>query len=36
MPRPRTLDSRETPEFGRYSRHIRKRFEELGVLRGKA
>ena len=36
MPRPRTLDSRETAEFGRYSRHIRKRFEELGVLRGRA
>jgi NitT/TauT family transport system ATP-binding protein len=35
LPRPRTLDSRETPEFGRYARHIRKRFEELGVLRGK-
>jgi NitT/TauT family transport system ATP-binding protein len=36
IPRPRTLDSRETPEFGRYAKHIRKRFEELGVLRGKA
>ena len=36
MPRPRTLDSRETPEFGGYAKHIRKRFEELGVLKGKA
>ena len=36
LPRPRTLDSRETPEFGHYARSIRKRFEELGVLRGKA
>jgi NitT/TauT family transport system ATP-binding protein len=36
LPRPRTLDSRETPEFGHYTRTIRKRFEELGVLRGKA
>jgi NitT/TauT family transport system ATP-binding protein len=36
LPRPRTLDSRETPEFGRYAKHIRRRFEELGVLRGKA
>jgi NitT/TauT family transport system ATP-binding protein len=36
LPRPRTLDSRETPEFGRYARQIRKRFEELGVLQGKA
>ena len=36
LPRPRTLDSRETPEFGHYARSIRKRFEALGVLRGKA
>jgi NitT/TauT family transport system ATP-binding protein len=36
LPRPRTLDSRETVEFGRYAKNIRKRFEELGVLRGKA
>ena len=36
LPRPRSLDSRETPEFGRYSKRIRARFEELGVLRGKA
>jgi NitT/TauT family transport system ATP-binding protein len=35
MPRPRTLDSRETPEFGGYAKHIRKRFEALGVVRGK-
>ena len=36
LPRPRTLDSRETPEFGRYAKHIRGLFEELGVLKGKA
>jgi NitT/TauT family transport system ATP-binding protein len=36
LPRPRTLDSRETPEFGRYAKHIRHLFEELGVLKGKA
>jgi NitT/TauT family transport system ATP-binding protein len=36
LPRPRTLDSRETPEFGHYAKSIRKRFEELGVLRSKA
>jgi NitT/TauT family transport system ATP-binding protein len=36
LPRPRTLDSRETPEFGHYAKSIRKRFEALGVLRGKA
>jgi NitT/TauT family transport system ATP-binding protein len=35
LPRPRTLDSRETPEFGRYAKHIRRRFEELGVMRSK-
>ena len=36
LPRPRTLDSRETPEFGRYAKHIRRCFEELGVLKAKA
>ena len=35
LPRPRSLDSRETPEFGKYAKHIRRRFEELGVLKGK-
>jgi len=35
LPRPRTLDARETPEFGRYARHIRALFESLGLLRGK-
>jgi NitT/TauT family transport system ATP-binding protein len=35
LPRPRTLDSRETPEFGRYAKHIRGLFEELGVLKGR-
>jgi NitT/TauT family transport system ATP-binding protein len=36
LPRPRTLDCRETPEFGHYARRIRRCFEELGVLKGKA
>jgi NitT/TauT family transport system ATP-binding protein len=36
LQRPRTLDSRETPEFGRYAKRIRRCFEEIGVLRGKA
>ena len=36
LPRPRTLDSRETPEFGYYSKRIRRVFEELGILKGKA
>jgi NitT/TauT family transport system ATP-binding protein len=35
LPRPRTLDSRETPEFGRYAKRIRRCFEELGVLKSK-
>ena len=35
LPRPRTLDTRETPEFGRYAKHIRKLFEELGVLKNR-
>ena len=34
LPRPRTLDMRETPEFGRYAKHIRQLFEELGFLKG--
>ena len=33
LPRPRTLDTRETPEFGRYAKHIRRLFEELGFLK---
>ena len=35
LPRPRTLDARETPEFGRYAKHIRALFESLGLLKGK-
>jgi NitT/TauT family transport system ATP-binding protein len=34
LPRPRTLDMRETPEFGRYAKHIRRLFEGLGFLKG--
>jgi len=33
LPRPRNLDLRETPEFGRYAKHIRRRFESLGFLK---
>jgi NitT/TauT family transport system ATP-binding protein len=33
--RPRTLDSRETPEFGRFAKHIRGLFERMGFLRDK-
>lgn len=36
LKRPRTLDSRETPEFGKYARRIRQLFEELGVLKAEA
>jgi NitT/TauT family transport system ATP-binding protein len=32
LPRPRTLEMRETPEFGRYTRQIRSLFEEWGIL----
>jgi NitT/TauT family transport system ATP-binding protein len=34
LPRPRALDLRETPAFGRYTREIRRLFEAQGVLRG--
>jgi NitT/TauT family transport system ATP-binding protein len=34
LPRPRTLDMRETPEFGVYAKHIRHIFQEMGFLRG--
>jgi NitT/TauT family transport system ATP-binding protein len=34
LPRPRTLDMRETPEFGRYAKHIRQLFQDLGFLKG--
>jgi NitT/TauT family transport system ATP-binding protein len=33
LPRPRGLDTRETPEFGTYARHIREIFTAFGVLR---
>jgi NitT/TauT family transport system ATP-binding protein len=33
LPRPRTLDSRETADFGRYAKHIRRLFESLGFLK---
>lgn len=33
LPRPRPLAIRETPEFGRYSGHIRHLFAELGILK---
>ncbi len=32
LPRPRPLAVRETPEFGRYVRHIRGLFESMGVI----
>jgi NitT/TauT family transport system ATP-binding protein len=34
LPRPRTLDMRETPEFGVYAKHIRHIFQDMGFLRG--
>ena len=36
LPRPRDLALRETPEFARYTRHIRSLFASLGVIRGDA
>ena len=33
IPRPRSLDVRETPAFGTYSKHIRRLFESMGLLR---
>lgn len=35
LPRPRTLDTRETPEFGRYTSQVRRQFEKMGFLKGK-
>jgi NitT/TauT family transport system ATP-binding protein len=32
LPRPRTLDGKDKPEFSAYARHIRKCFLDLGVL----
>jgi NitT/TauT family transport system ATP-binding protein len=34
LPRPRSLDVRETPDFGNYAKHIRRLFESMGFLRG--
>jgi len=34
LPRPRTLATRETPEFARYSAHVRSIFERLGTFVG--
>jgi len=33
LPRPRPLSVRETPEFGRYTAHIRGLFEEMGLIK---
>ena len=33
LPRPRPLSVRETPEFGRYTAHIRSLFEEMGLIK---
>jgi NitT/TauT family transport system ATP-binding protein len=33
LPRPRSFDTRETPEFGHYAKHIRRLFEKLGLLK---
>ena len=33
LPRPRTLAMRETPEFTACTRHLRRHFESMGVLR---
>lgn len=33
LPRPRPLSIRETPEFGRYTSHIRGLFEEMGLVK---
>jgi NitT/TauT family transport system ATP-binding protein len=34
LPRPRSLSTRDTPEFARYSAHVRSIFERLGTLVG--
>jgi NitT/TauT family transport system ATP-binding protein len=36
LPRPRDLSIRETPEFIRYTQHIRTVFEQMGVYRGRS
>jgi NitT/TauT family transport system ATP-binding protein len=33
LPRPRTLDAKDSPQFNAYTGHIRTRFLELGVLK---
>lgn len=33
LPRPRPLSLRETPDFGRYSNHIRQVFTKLGIVK---
>ena len=33
LPRPRTLDAKDTPAFNAFTGHIRKRFLDLGVLK---
>ncbi len=33
LPRPRTLDQKDAPEFSAFTKHIRKRFMDLGVLK---
>lgn len=34
LPRPRGLDTQETPEFSRYVRYIKQRFAICGVIHG--
>jgi NitT/TauT family transport system ATP-binding protein len=34
LPRPRVLDARETPAFGHYTSHIRRLFQDMGLLKG--
>ncbi|WP_372922557.1 ABC transporter ATP-binding protein [Roseovarius sp.] len=33
LPRPRELEMRETPEFGRYTQTIREMFQDMGVMK---
>jgi NitT/TauT family transport system ATP-binding protein len=33
LPRPRSLDIRETPQFVQYTRHLRSTFESLGIMK---
>ena len=34
LPRPRGLDARETADFGRHTSHIRRLFQDMGLLKG--